>query len=89
MYVALHEVTWCMVVWCTQNLHQDGSSFEWHQLCQRCKYTALVDIKKMHYKNPVTHVELNYASTVRERRIALYKRSSVNNDDHIQTLYDF
>ena len=20
-YVALHEVTWCMVVWCTQNLH--------------------------------------------------------------------
>ena len=19
MYVALHEVTWCMVVWCTQN----------------------------------------------------------------------
>ena len=25
-YVALHEVTWCMVVWCTQNLHRDGCS---------------------------------------------------------------
>ena len=89
MYVALHEVTWCMVVWCTQNLHQDGSSFMWHQLCQRCKYTTSEDIKKMRYKNPVTRVELNYVSTVRERRIALYKRSLINNDDHIQTLYDF
>ena len=43
-YVALHEVTWCMVVWCTQNLRQDGSSFMWHQPCQRCKYTTSVDI---------------------------------------------
>ena len=34
MYVVLHEVTWYMVVWCTQNLHQDGSSFMWHQPCQ-------------------------------------------------------
>ena len=35
-----------MVVWCTQNLHQDGSSFMWHQSCQRCKYTTSVEIKK-------------------------------------------
>ena len=33
MYVALHEVTWCMVVWHTQNLCRDGSSFMWHQPC--------------------------------------------------------
>ena len=48
MYVALHEVTWCMVVWCTQNLCQDGCSFMWHQPCQRCicKYTTSVDIFK-------------------------------------------
>ena len=26
--------------------HRDGSSFMWHQPCQRCKYTALVDIQK-------------------------------------------
>ena len=46
MYVALHEVTWCMVVWCTQNLLRDGSSFMWHQPCQRYKYTTLADIQQ-------------------------------------------
>ena len=30
-----NEVTWCMVVWCTQNLRRDGCSFMWHQPCQR------------------------------------------------------
>ena len=44
-YVALHEVTWSMVVWCTQDLGRDGCSFMWHQPCQRCKYTTLVDIQ--------------------------------------------
>ena len=34
-YAALHAMTWCMVVWCTQNLCRDGSSFMWHQPCQR------------------------------------------------------
>ena len=43
-YMPLHEVTWCMVVWCTQNLRRDGNSFMWHQPCQRCKYTTSVDI---------------------------------------------
>ena len=26
--------------------HWDGSSFMWHQLCQRCKYTTLVATQK-------------------------------------------
>ena len=26
-------VNWCMVVWCTQNVCRDGSSFTWHQPC--------------------------------------------------------
>ena len=52
-YVALHEVTWSMVVGCTQNLRRDDSSFMWHQPCQRHKYTTLVDIQK----KLVTHVE--------------------------------
>ena len=26
--------SWCMVVWCTQNLRRDGCSFMWHQPCQ-------------------------------------------------------
>ena len=53
----LHEVTWGMVVWCTQNLRRDGCSFMWHQPCQRCKYTTSVDIQKTCYKKQVTHVE--------------------------------
>ena len=61
-YVALHEVTWSMVVWCTQDLRRDGCSFMWHQPCQRCKYTTSVDIKKKKKKKKraiklVTHAE--------------------------------
>ena len=54
---SLYEVTWCMVVWCIQNLRRDGCSFMWHQPCQRCKYTTSVDIQKTRYKKLVTHVE--------------------------------
>ena len=57
MYVVLHEVTCCMVVWCTQNLCRDRSSFMWHQPCQHCKYTTSVDIKKHAMKKLVTLVE--------------------------------
>ena len=43
---------------------QDGSSFMWHQPCQRCKYTTLVDIQKRTIKSyTVTHVE-SHVSTV-------------------------
>ena len=35
-----------MDVWCTQNTRVDGSSFMWHQPCQRCKYTTSVHIPK-------------------------------------------
>ena len=66
-YVALHEVTRCMVVWCTQNaprLTLSGSRFLWHQPCQRCKYTTSVDIQKLtRYKKLFTHVE-SHASAV-------------------------
>ena len=65
-YVALHEVTWRMVVWCTQNFCQDGSSFKWHQPCQRCKYTTSVDIQKASHSCRIT-------SERSKRRIALYK----------------
>ena len=44
------------------------------------KYTTSVDVQKMRHKKLVTHVE-SHASAVslrsRERRIALYKRSSI------------
>ena len=63
MYVTLHEVTWSMVVWCTQDLRRDGCCFMWHQPRQHCKYTTSVDIKKKRAIKLVTHVE-PYASTV-------------------------
>ena len=74
-YVALHEVTWCMVVWCTQNMRLDGSSSMWHQPCQRCEHTAAVDIQKTHYKKSSHSCKITCerSESARERRIALYK----------------
>ena len=79
MYLALHEVTWCMVVWCTQNLHRDGSSFMWHQPCQRCKYTTSVDIQKASHSCRIT---CERSESAQERRIALYK-SNHHHHHHI------
>ena len=42
---------------------RDGSSFMWHQPCQRCKYTTSVDIQKRAIKKLFTHVE-SHASAV-------------------------
>ena len=42
---------------------RDGSSFLWHQPCQRCKYTTSVDIQKTRYKRLFTHTE-SHASAV-------------------------
>ena len=42
--------------------HRDGSSFTWHQPCQRCKYTISVE-SKTRYKKLVTRVK-SYASAV-------------------------
>ena len=74
LYVALQEVTWRMVVWCTQNLRRDGSSFMWHQPCQRSKYTTLVDIQKHTIKaSHSCRITCELSESARERRIALYK----------------
>ena len=76
-YVALHEVTRCMVVWCTQNaprLTLSGSRFLWHQPCQRCKYTTSVDIQKRAIKTIHScRITCERRESARERRIALYK----------------
>ena len=64
-------MTWCMVVWCTQNLHRDGSSFMWHQPYQCCKYTTLVDIQQQQKSavKLVIHVETH------ARAVSLLKRA--------------
>ena len=69
-YVALHDVTWCTVR-CTQNLRREGSSFMWHQPCQRCKYTTSVNIHKRAIKCHSCRIPCERSESARERRIAL------------------
>ena len=42
---------------------RDGSSFLWHQPCQRCKYTTFGGYSKTRYKKLTTHIE-SHASAV-------------------------
>ena len=62
-----------MVVWCTQNMHSDGSTFMWHQPCNN--QVALWIVRTHYEKAIVTHSKLYAMSTVSllEQRIALYK----------------
>ena len=77
--MALHEVTWCMVAWCTQNFRRDGSSFVWHQPCQRCKYTTSVDIQNALLKAIHScRITCERSESARQWRIALYKQSPIN-----------
>ena len=53
---------------------RDGSSFMWHQPCQRCKFTSTVDIQKHAMK--ASHscgITCERSGSARERRITLYK----------------
>ena len=60
IYISKHACTLCM--WLCMKWHdawlygvhrtrRDGSSFMWHQSCQRCKYTTSVDIQKRAIKS--------------------------------------
>ena len=65
-YVALHEVhgAW---LYGAQRTRRDGSSFMWHQPCQRRKYTTWADIQTRATKGygyTFTHVE-SHASALR------------------------
>ena len=54
---------------------QDGSSFMWHQPCQRCKYTTSMDIQKHAINNPVIHVESRVSTvSLLESREQCYKK---------------
>ena len=53
---------------------RDGSSFMWHQPCQRCKYTTSVIFHKTLYKAIHScRITCEHSEPARERRIALYK----------------
>ena len=71
----------CMVVWCTKNLHLDGISFMWHQPCQRCKYTTLVDIQKHAIKSYSCRITRERSESAGEQGILL------NRHHHIFLVY--
>ena len=48
---------WSDMVHGIHRMRRDGRSFMWHQPCQSCKYTTLVDIQKRTIKKLFTHVE--------------------------------
>ena len=53
---------------------RDGSSFMWHQPCQRCKYTTSVDIQKRAKKAIHScRITCERSESARKWRIALYK----------------
>ena len=60
MYVALHEVTWCMVVWCTQNAPRRQ---QFH-VAPAMQVHHFGGYSKTRYKKLFTHVE-SHASALR------------------------
>ena len=82
-------VIWLYGVWCTQNLRRDGSSFTWHQPCQRCKYTTLVDIQNSRYKKLVVHVEPHASAVSLLESGALYKSDQQQRMPVPNKPYDF
>ena len=59
--MALHEVTLCMVVWCTENAPRRQEFLV--APAMPAPYTTSVDIKKTRYEKLFTHVE-SHASAV-------------------------
>ena len=66
---------------------RDGSSFMWHQPCQRCKYTTLVDIQKRAIKSDSLMQNHMLAPWVCSRaRKALYKSDQQQQETKCQKL---
>ena len=80
----------CMVVWCTQNLRPDGSSFTWHQPCNNQIALSFLDVKKQqqpgYKKATVTHSESHatWAQWVclRTENSAILKAINNNNNNN-------
>ena len=74
----INKVThWCIVLWCTQNMHQDGNSSTWHQPCNT--QTALQPLQWIFRMLCVkwqsliqSHIGLDCHRSAWKQRIALY-----------------
>ena len=58
LQIKMGTLNWYMVLWHTQNLHQDGSSFS-HITTEQCCNHFSVDIQSALCKATVTHSELH------------------------------
>ena len=63
---------------------RDGSSFMWHQPCQRCKYTTSVDSQQQEKKEKITRYKKLFTRRIRAQWVcsraensAIYKRSII------------
>ena len=66
-----------MVVWCTQNAPR-RQQFHVAPAMSALKYITSLDIKKMHFKKLVTHVESHVsAMSIRERRKAINNNKQI------------
>ena len=82
-FTAKHACTLCM--WLCMKWHGAwlygvhrtqgvGSSFMWHQPCQHCKYTNLVNIQKRTIKaSHSCRITCEHSASAQEQRIVLYK----------------
>ena len=72
-------VTWCMVEWCTQNLHWNGSiscGTSHATSAERYQYTTSMDINNTRYKRIQSLIQNHIpmcAVSAQEQRIVLYK----------------
>ena len=69
----------------------DGSSFLWHQPCQRCNYTTSVDTQKTRYKKLFTHVESHASamSLLESGEYRYIKAINHNNNNNITVQVDW
>ena len=83
-YVALHEVTWCMAVWCTQNMQTAAVS------CGTSHASAVSTPLRWIFKNMLQkashscRIICEHSQFAREWRIALYKQPAISQSIHSQ-----
>ena len=76
-----NNVSWCMVIWCTQNVHWESSSFRWHQPCNgRIPLLWIFFLKGTVYHNSHSLIQgyiwLQCSGSARKQRIALCSHHS-------------
>ena len=76
----------CISAWLygVHRTRRDGSSFTWHQPCQRCKHNTLIDIQKRAIKKLFTHAESHVsAASLLKSGEQRYIKAIINNNNNM------